>query len=280
MGEHGKALAGGTLQGQSGGALTVDGTLFGQHGLALASARGASIDGQLQSGDALSLQADDGIRTGKTAQLQSSGNMTLRTGQDANLAGAALSDGAMSVDAARDVRLDGSAFAYGGELSVKSGNDLLLGAASQTQGQGVTLDAARDLATAGDMVAAGPAVLTAGRDAAFGSIRCRSARNALMPMPACAVGCAWRNKVAYPCRNNMRWSVPAPISSNAPMARSTRPDSISRGRSGPCTRTESMRTCGATCTQTSISRGMKWISPTSVMATRKRRPLVAASNTS
>ncbi|MNS65314.1 hypothetical protein D3C72_984740 [compost metagenome] len=78
----------------------------------------------------------------------------------------------------------------------------------------------------------------------------------------------------------MRCIVPAPISSNAPIARSTRPDSISRGKSGPCTRTESIRTCGATCTHTSIKRGMKWISPTSVIATRKRRLLVAASNTS
>ena len=169
VGSAGKALAGGALRGESGGALSVAGELAGQGALTFVSVAGATVDGKLLSGDALSLRAGQGLRTGQAAQLQSSKNMTLSAGQDASLAGAALSDGGIAIDAARELRVDGGALAYGGELSMTAGSDLLLGAASKTQGKGVTVQAARDLVTAGEMVAAGSAALTAGRDAVFGA---------------------------------------------------------------------------------------------------------------
>jgi filamentous hemagglutinin len=169
VGSAGKALAGGALRGESGGALSVAGELAGQGALTFVSVAGATVDGKLLSGDALSLRAGQGLRTGQAAQLQSSKNMTLSAGQDASLAGAALSDGGIAIDAARELRVDGGALAYGGELSMTAGSDLLLGAASKTQGKGVTAQAARDLVTAGEMVAAGSAALTAGRDAVFGA---------------------------------------------------------------------------------------------------------------
>ncbi|WP_175214079.1 hemagglutinin repeat-containing protein [Achromobacter aegrifaciens] len=169
VGSAGKALAGGALRGESGGALSVAGELAGQGALTFVSVDGATVDGKLLSGDALSLRAGKDLRTGQAAQLQSSKNMTLSAGQDASLAGAALSDGGIAIDAARELRVDGGALAYGGELSMTAGSDLLLGAASKTQGKGVTVQAARDLVTAGEMVAAGSAALTAGRDAVFGA---------------------------------------------------------------------------------------------------------------
>ncbi|WP_192492132.1 hemagglutinin repeat-containing protein [Achromobacter sp. ACM03] len=169
VGSAGKALAGGALRGESGGALSVAGELAGQGALTFVSVDGATVDGKLLSGDALSLRAGKDLRTGQAAQLQSSKNMTLSAGQDASLAGAALSDGGIAIDATRELRVDGSALAYGGGLSVNAGSDLLLGAASKTQGKGVTAQAGRDLSTAGEMVAAGSAALTAGRDAVFGA---------------------------------------------------------------------------------------------------------------
>jgi len=169
VGAQGKAYAGGALSGASGGALRVDGELAGQGALTFVSVGGATVDGKLLSGDALSLRAGKDLRTGQTAQLQSSKNMMLSAGQDASLAGAALSDGGIAIDAARELRVDGSALAYGGGLSMNAGSDLLLSAASKTQGKGVTVQAGRDLITAGEMVAAGSAGLTAGRDAVFGA---------------------------------------------------------------------------------------------------------------
>jgi len=169
VGALGKAYAGGALSGVSGGALRVDGELAGQGALTFVSAGDAMVDGKLLSGDALSLRAGKHLRTGQAAQLQSSKNMTLSAGQDARLAGAALSDGGIGIDAIRELRVDGSSLAYGGELSMSVGSDLLLGAGSKTQGKGVTAQAGRDLITAGEMVVAGSADLAAGRDAVFGA---------------------------------------------------------------------------------------------------------------
>ena len=169
VGSGGKALAGGALRGESGGALSVAGELAGQGALTFVSVGGATVGGKLLSGDDLSLRAGKDLRTGQAAQLQASKGMTLSAGQDASLAGTALGDGGIAIDAKRELRVDGSVLAYGGELSMDAGSDLLLGVASKTQGKGVTVQAARDLVTAGEMVAAGSAALTAGRDALFGA---------------------------------------------------------------------------------------------------------------
>ena len=81
------------------------------------------------------------------------------------LAGSALSDTRLSIDAARELRLDGSALAYGGTLRL-AGNDVLLGAASKTQ-DAASITATRDLRASGSTVSAGAAQLKAGRDAAL-----------------------------------------------------------------------------------------------------------------
>ncbi|MBR8658007.1 hypothetical protein KDH83_32330, partial [Achromobacter sp. Marseille-Q0513] len=80
------------------------------------------------------------------------------------LAGSALSDTSLSIDAARELRLDGSALAYGGTLRL-AGNDVQLGAASKTQGRGIDVTATRDLRAGGALVSAGAVKLDAGRDA-------------------------------------------------------------------------------------------------------------------
>lgn len=168
VGKPGKAVAGGALQGKSGGGLTVDGALSSQGAQALTAARDINVSGQLLSGDTLSLRAGLGLGTSGAVQLQSAKNMTLSAGQDAYLAGSAVSDGAIAIEAARDLNADGAVLAYGGKLGLKSGNDLRLGKSSQTQGVGVAMEAARDIHTSGEISAVGPAVLTAGRHATLG----------------------------------------------------------------------------------------------------------------
>ena len=91
--------------------------------------------------------------------------MGIRAGEGVTLAGSALSDTRLSIDAARELRLD-SALAYGGTLRL-AGNDVLLGAASKTQGRGIDITATRDLRASGSTVSAGAAQLKAGRDAAL-----------------------------------------------------------------------------------------------------------------
>ncbi|WEX94598.1 hemagglutinin repeat-containing protein [Achromobacter sp. SS2-2022] len=168
VGKQGKAVAGGALQGKSGGALTVDGALSSKDAQTLTAARDINVGGQLLSGDRLSLRAGQALETGAAARLQSAKNMTLSAGQDAKLAGSAVSDGAIAIDAARDLNVDGSALAHGGALNLNSRNDLRLGENSQVQGLGVAVAASRDLYTSGEVSAVGAAVLTAGNRAMLG----------------------------------------------------------------------------------------------------------------
>ncbi|MGE8636241.1 MAG: hemagglutinin repeat-containing protein, partial [Achromobacter piechaudii] len=93
--------------------------------------------------------------------MQSGGDMTLRA-QGMRLAGAALSDGAMTLDAAGDLRVDGSTLAYGGALTATGGNDLTLGAESQAQGKGVALAAGHDMRADGVLASTGDASMQAG----------------------------------------------------------------------------------------------------------------------
>ncbi len=168
VGKHGKALAARTLLGQSGGALTVDGALSSRNAQRLTAASDIAIGGQLLSGDTLSLRAGLDLGIGAAAQVQSTTTTTLNAGRDANLAGTAVSDGAMTMQATRDLNVLGATLAYGGALDLTSGKDLRLGASSQAQGVGVAVAASRDLYTHGEILAEGSALLTAGDRAVLG----------------------------------------------------------------------------------------------------------------
>ena len=91
----------------------------------------------------------------------------------------------------------------------------------------------------------------------------------------CGMGLAEQRGIALPEQHALHHA--RPMSSNAPMARSTRPASISRASSAPLHAHRIDARLRLTWARTSIRRGMKWISPTSVMATRKRRMLAAGS---
>jgi hypothetical protein len=92
-----------------------------------------------------------------------------------------------------------------------------------------------------------------------------------------ASGCPLRNMLTKGWRNNCRWYSASDTSSKAPTARSTRPVSISSFSVSAFARLDAISTDGASVRQRSTSTGMKYTSPTSVMASVKRRVLVAAS---
>ncbi|WZB62493.1 hypothetical protein WJ970_02675 [Achromobacter xylosoxidans] len=138
------------------------------------------------------MQAEAGgeLSTTASARLQSGQAMGIRAGDGVTLAGSALSDTSLSIDAARELRLDGSALAYGGTLRL-AGNDVLLGATSKTQGRGIDVTATRDLRASGSSVSTGAAQLKAGRDAALsgtlaadGDLKLQSRRRGEQRRPA------------------------------------------------------------------------------------------------
>ncbi|WP_447920685.1 hemagglutinin repeat-containing protein [Achromobacter aegrifaciens] len=150
------------------GDLRVAGALSSLDALTLQAARDAAVDGKLYAARGLDLNAGQTLTAAGGSHLQSDTAMTLRAGQDLNLAGTALAEGGMTLTASRDLRVGGNALAYGGALNLKSGNDLLLGASSQLQGKGVQADAGRDLALDGILVSIADAELRAVRDASVG----------------------------------------------------------------------------------------------------------------
>ncbi|MGE8636628.1 MAG: hypothetical protein ACN6P8_24010, partial [Achromobacter piechaudii] len=117
---QGSIWAGGPLQLKSDADLQVAGALSALSNLAVQTAGNAAITGKLYADGVLRLLAGASLHTGSSAQMQSGGDMTLRA-QGMRLAGVALSDGAMTLDAAGDLRVDGSTLAYGGALTATGG---------------------------------------------------------------------------------------------------------------------------------------------------------------
>ncbi|WP_158658300.1 hemagglutinin repeat-containing protein [Achromobacter sp. AONIH1] len=163
----------GTSNGSGAGASTE--TAASTQSVGLVSAKGAltlqagrdiQLPGQISAARTLQAEAGGELSTTASARLQSGQAMGIRAGEGVTLAGSALSDTSLSIDAARELRLDGSALAYGGTLRL-AGNDVLLGATSKTQGRGIDITATRDLRASGSSVSAGAAQLKAGRDAAL-----------------------------------------------------------------------------------------------------------------
>ena len=167
--EAGKTPDSATPGAQGGGASMAAGIVSAKEGVTLQAGRDLVLPNQVYASGTLQAQAGADVVSDAGGQLQSARDMTIRAGQAVTLAGSALTDGALSIEAARDLRLDGSALAYGGALNLKSGGDLRLGDSSKAQGKRVGLDAARDLRAGGELVSESAVELKAGRDAAVGA---------------------------------------------------------------------------------------------------------------
>ena len=113
----------GTSNGSGAGASTE--TAASTQSVGLVSAKGAltlqagrdiQLPGQVSAARTLQAEAGGELSTTAGARLQSGQAMGIRAGEGVTLAGSALSDTSLSIDAARELRLDGSALAYGGTL--------------------------------------------------------------------------------------------------------------------------------------------------------------------
>jgi filamentous hemagglutinin len=164
----GSVQAGGPVVLRTEGALKAAGTVSSMEALTARAARDAKVDGKLLAGGALLLQADGQVAAGADARLQSESTMNLLAGQDLLLAGEAETNAGLTLDAGRDLRIDGAARTYAGALALNAGNTLQLGKASRTQGDGVSAQAGGDLIADGAMAARGDMALAAGRDTLVG----------------------------------------------------------------------------------------------------------------
>ncbi|WP_395757240.1 hemagglutinin repeat-containing protein [Achromobacter sp. EB05] len=126
-----------------GGVSLVAGVVSAKDYVTLQAGRDLVLPQQVYASGTLLTQADGNLTLEAGTQLQSTGNVTLRTGRDASLGGAVLSDAA---------------------LSLTSGNDLAQGSAGKLQGKQVRATAGRDLTLGGALVSAADLQARATRD--------------------------------------------------------------------------------------------------------------------
>ncbi|CAB3857225.1 hypothetical protein LMG26841_02269 [Achromobacter dolens] len=126
-----------------GGVSLVAGVVSAKDYVTLQAGRDLVLPQQVYASGTLLTQADGNLTLEAGTQLQSTGNVTLRTGRDASLGGAVLTDAA---------------------LSLTSGNDLAQGSAGKLQGKQVRATAGRDLTLGGALVSAADLQVRATRD--------------------------------------------------------------------------------------------------------------------
>ncbi|CUJ77337.1 Filamentous hemagglutinin [Achromobacter dolens] len=126
-----------------GGVSLVAGVVSAKDYVTLQAGRDLVLPQQVYASGTLLTQADGNLTLEAGTQLQSTGNVTLRTGRDASLGGAVLTDAA---------------------LSLTSGNDLAQGSAGKLQGKQVRATAGRDLTLGGALVSAADLQARATRD--------------------------------------------------------------------------------------------------------------------
>ncbi len=126
-----------------GGVSLVAGVVSAKDYVTLQAGRDLVLPQQVYASGTLLTQADGNLTQEAGTQLQSTGNVTLRTGRDASLGGAVLTDAA---------------------LSLTSGNDLAQGSAGKLQGKQVRATAGRDLTLGGALVSAADLQVRATRD--------------------------------------------------------------------------------------------------------------------
>ena len=140
-GESGKPPEPAAPGDQDGGASVAGGVVSAKDGITLLAGRDLHLSRQVYASGTVQMLAGADAVSDAGTQLRAGGGLTVRAGEDVALAGAAVADGEMRIEAARGLRVNGSALAHAGPLDLKSGGDLRLGAGSQLQGQGVRTEA-------------------------------------------------------------------------------------------------------------------------------------------
>ncbi|WP_131800046.1 filamentous hemagglutinin N-terminal domain-containing protein, partial [Achromobacter insolitus] len=129
-GESGKPRDPAAPGDQDGGASVAGGVVSAKDGITLLAGRDLRLPRQIYASGTVQMLAGAEAVSDAGTQLRAGGSLTVHAGEDVALAGAAVADGAVRIEAARGLRLDGSALAHAGPLDLKSGGDLRLGAGS------------------------------------------------------------------------------------------------------------------------------------------------------
>ncbi|MDH3062452.1 hypothetical protein QEP16_03920, partial [Achromobacter insolitus] len=120
-GESGKPRDPAAPGDQDGGASVAGGVVSAKDGITLLAGRDLRLSRQVYASGTVQMLAGADAVSDAGTQLRAGGGLTVRTGEDVALAGAAVADGAVRIEAARGLRLDGSALAHAGPLDLKSG---------------------------------------------------------------------------------------------------------------------------------------------------------------
>src|SRR5690606_31343046 len=171
-------VADGPITLRSSGRLVGAGTVSTVSDLIAQVARDAVLDGTMHADGRMSVSTGARLVTGVRSQLASLGDMALRTAGELSSGGAVETLAALDLDAAQDLRLNGTAVSHGGPLQMHAGADLILGGYSKTQGTRVTARAGGDIvaraggtiAAAGLMGAQGDLTLAAGQDVSVAGV--------------------------------------------------------------------------------------------------------------
>ena len=121
IGKDATAQAGGAIGLRTQGNVTTAGAMVSLQALTISAAGDAAIDGKLLAGGPLSIDAIGKIAAGADAKLQAKGALRLDAGKALTLAGLAETNAGMTLASGTDLRVDGSAMAYGGALSLTAG---------------------------------------------------------------------------------------------------------------------------------------------------------------
>ena len=113
IGKDATAQAGGAIGLRTQGNFTTAGAMASLQALTISAAGDAAIDGKLLAGGPLSVDAIGKIAAGDS-KLQAKGALRLDAGKALTLAGLAETNAGMTLASGTDLRVDGSAMAYGG----------------------------------------------------------------------------------------------------------------------------------------------------------------------
>ncbi|ALM83114.1 hemagglutinin repeat-containing protein [Bordetella sp. N] len=167
IGAAGRAQSTGDLSLQSGGKFSAGGIVSSNTAVQINADGDARIDGILAAlGGSLSLNGKSDLTVGSAGRVQAATTMTAQAGRDLVLAGSLSSVQTLTLDAVRDVRIDGIAATDAG-LSV-TGRDITLGGTAVAQAaSGLAMQAAGMLASAGKIVSDGMVSLRSAGDLAL-----------------------------------------------------------------------------------------------------------------
>jgi filamentous hemagglutinin len=317
QGSGARMQAGGGLNATAGGALALAGATVGVGAVTLQSNNGMSIDGQVGAGRDATLTTGGTLAIGTAAQVQADGSLNALAGQGAVVAGVVSSNQGMSIQATRDIRLDGVAVSYGADLRLVSGGDFSSGTTGRAQAQrdmsvqsggslaaggtfsaigGMALTAAGNISATGQLAADGNLAMDAGSDIAVGGtghvqaggvLRADAARNLTVAGLMGTTGAAGAAS-ALTARAGQDMSIGGTVTANSPLtlvaAGNMRVDGLATAAGGDLVLTSGRdMTFGAAgraqASADLVARSGGNISTAGVLAANQAMRLVAAGNT-